>query len=691
MKKLLIACLGLFFCWQSPASAAVREVSSPESATIESNNIPAPSVTVSSPLDRFETESDFKRYLIERLKSVAITKYDKNSGSFGGSATSVVEDKIPGVTVEKPFFDRIYEEAIKRSAEISTEPASEQLDPRILQPELRQKQQEETDQLPMLSILLPPFDEKVSVPPFEHIPYLFTRIEVLPDGLVKFDETIMVVANNQKLRYPLAKALPTYMVDRNGNGHKIEASLIGVTINDQPVAYKISERGGDTLIMPETFFLLESGVYKYIFSYVIDRQIARYDNFDELRWDVSGGNWNLVISRAGASVTLPPNAEAVGQQVLVGYPFHYSPEKAVITRIAKNILGFTSKEPLFIAEGMPITVTIPKGVVSEPDFAKSLNWLIADYGGTIFPALGFLAILVSYLASWKYIQRSNKKQPVKLAKTPQMLRYLLTGKFDKTAFGAFLLDLFRKNIIDIQKNGDSILLVKRTDNIRSLPRKEQAAVKSLFGTDAVMTVNSSTLPRFKKAMESAAEEVYTKFRIFSLKLNGGYLFFSCGMLLLAQAFTAYLVPDGWAVFSGLFFVDLNIAAYLLLFNLNWKKKAVRRAVKAGTVLLIALNFVMLSGLSSMWGALFFLASCLTIMIFTKLYTRRSGLVKANIAEAARYQEYLKNNRESISMGRDFLNQQANILALGAQESYPPADNLKDYYRLDIVQELLKKI
>lgn len=79
------------------------------------------------------------------------------------------------------------------------------------------------------------------------------------------------------------------------------------------------------------------------------------------------------------------------------------------------------------------------------------------------------------------------------------------------------------------------------------------------------------------------------------------------------------------------------------------------------------------------------------MIFTKLYTRRSGLVKVNIAEAARYQEYLKNNRESISMGRDFLNQQANILALGAQESYPPADNLKDYYRLDIVQELLKKI
>lgn len=215
----------------------------------------------------------------------------------------------------------------------------------------------------MLSILLPPFDEKVSVPPFEHIPYLFTRIEVLPDGLVKFDETIMVVANNQKLRYPLAKALPTYMVDRNGNGHKIEASLIGVTINDQPVAYKISERGGDTLIMPETVFPLESGVYKYVFSYVIDRQIARYDNFDELRWDVSGGNWNLDYqpSRA-ASVTRRPTPKPWGSRFWLAIRSIILPKKRLLPGSPKTSWDLRLKNRCSLPRECRLRLLFPKAL-----------------------------------------------------------------------------------------------------------------------------------------------------------------------------------------------------------------------------------------------------------------------------------------------------------------------------------------
>ena len=692
MKKLLFICLVCLIGINSSVWAAVREVSSPESATIETNNRPAPPVTLASPLDRFQTESDFKRYLVERLKSVAITKYDKNSGSFGGSATSVVEDKIPGVNVEKPFFDRIYEEAIKRSAEPqNTTTSSNQLHPSMLQPELFEQEAETQNPLQAITILMPPFDEKVSVPLFEHIPYLFTRIDVLPDGVLKFEETIMVVADNQKLRYPLIKALPTHMVDRDGNGHKIEPLLIGVTINDQPVDYHILEKGGNILIAPKTVFPLESGVYKYVFNYAIDRQLARYDNFDELQWDVSGGNWNLVIAQAGAAVILPPNSEPISQQALVGYPFHYSPEKAIMARGAPNMLGFASKEPLFIAESMPITVTIPKGVVSDPSFSKQLNWFITDNGKVLFLLLGWLAIFLAYAASWKYIQKTSKKQPIKLIKTPQMMRYLLNGKFDKVSFGAFLLDLFRKNIIDIQKNGDNILLVKRTDNLRTLPKKEQTAVRNMFGNDAVLTINDSSLSKIRKSIKLVEEEVYSKYRIFCLKLNGGYLFFSTAMLLLAQLFTALLSPDSAVIFSGMLFVDFNVAAYLILFALNWKKKAVKWSVKILCVALLGLNFVVWSGLASMWGAIFFMASVITIMSFTKLYTKRNGLLKANIAEAANYQQYLKDNKENISMGRDFLNQQANILALEAETAYPPSEKLKDYYRLDIVQELLKKI
>ena len=690
MKKLLFFCL--FAClMHTQANAAIREVSSPENATIESNNIQAPPVSVSSPLDRFQNESDFKKYLIERLQSVAITKYDKNSGSFGGSATSVVEDKIPGVNVEKPFFDRIYEEAIKRSAEPQDIQTTDQLDPSILQPELWQKGPQNQELLKTITITIPPFDEKVSVPTAEHIPYLFTKIAVLQSGLIRLDETIMVVTDNKKLRYPLIKALPSYMVDRDGKAHKIEPSLLGVTINDQPIEYQLVEKGRNFLITPKIAFPLESGVYKYVFSYVIDRQIARYETFDELQWNVSGGNWNLVIAQAGATVTLPANAEPIAQQALVGYPFHYSPDKAIIARGTPNMLGFAAREPLFIAESMPISVTFPKGVINEPTFSQKLNWFVADYGDICFPALGWLVVLIAYLASWKYIQKTSKKQPVKLIKTPQMFRYLLTDKFDKTSFGAFLLDLFKKNIIDIQKNGDSILLVKRSDNLRLLPTKEQKAVKALFGNDAVLTINKDNLSKIRQAAHWAEEENATKFRIFCFKLNAGYLFFSAAMLLLSQLFVALLNPNSPAIFSGMIFADLNIAAYLFLFSMEWKKRIVKWLVRVLCVVLLGLNFVILSGLSSMWGAIFFMATAVTMLWFTKIYTKRNGLLKANIAEAANYKQYLKDNKENISMGRDFLNQQANILALEVEGDYPPSEKLKDYYRLDIVQELLKKI
>ena len=271
---------------------------------------------------------------------------------------------------------------------------------------------------------------------------------------------------------------------------------------------------------------------------------------------MSGGNWNLVISQAGAAVILPPKAEAIGQQALVGYPFHYSPDKALMARGAPNMLGFASKEPLFIAESMPISVSFPKGVISEPTFSQKINWWVADYGDIWFPALGWVVILAAYLASWKYIQKTTKKQPIKLIKTPQMLRYLLTAKFDKISFGAFLLDLFKKNIIDIQKNGDSILLIKRTDNLRTLPKKEQKAVRTLFGNDSVMAIKKENLPRIRQALHWAEEETATKFRIFCFKLNFGYLFFSAMMLLLSQLFVAALAPNSAAIFSGMVFADL---------------------------------------------------------------------------------------------------------------------------------------
>ena len=72
----------------------------------------------------------------------------------------------------------------------------------------------------------------------EHIPYLMTNIEILPDGIIKFTDTIVVVANGKKLRNGLTKILPRDIVSRNSESHPIDYTLIDVSVNEQSIPYK---------------------------------------------------------------------------------------------------------------------------------------------------------------------------------------------------------------------------------------------------------------------------------------------------------------------------------------------------------------------------------------------------------------------------------------------------------------------
>lgn len=688
MKKLLFISLLLCSCVFYGAKAGVHSVTSQETAAAMANNAPV-NFTIPDPIDRFESESDFKKYLIERLRTAVIMKHDKNSGSYGGAATSVVEDELPSEYKEKTFYEQVYEDAIKRATN-KPDSTSQQLDPKMLQPELWEKKTP-SQPLNSIAITLPPYDEKVMVPPYEHIPYLFTRIEILPSGLLKIDETITVISNAQKLRYPLSKALPSHMVDRNGESHKIEVNINEVTVNGYPIEYKVIEKGGNILITPEATIPFDAGVYTYVFSYVIDGQIAYYDNFDELNWDVSGGNWNLVISRIGASVVLPQGSETIAQRALVGYPFHYSHERAVMKRDAANIIGFASKVPLFIAENMPITVVFPKGVVQEPSLTKKIDFILLEYGTIIIPLLGFLTIVISYILSWRYIKKHSKKLPIKLVRSPQMLRMLISGNFDNRAFGAFILDLFRKNIIDIQKSDKHIMLVKRTDNLKSLSKKEKSALQIMFTKESVLTISTSSMVKLKKAMDLLKENTISKFNIFTLKLSALYVIFGCGMLLFTELFTAYTMMDAGKKFSIMLSVTIGILFYLILFNIRWKKIWVNILVKLLSFMVIVFNYIILAGVCSFWGALLILASCLAIIFFNNLYRKRNGLVKANIAEAVQLQKYLTQNSERIALSRDFINHQANIFAVEAENLYPQNDTNKEVYRLDIIKAIIRKI
>ena len=139
----------------------------------------------------------------------------------------------------------------------------------------------------------------------EHIPYLMTNIEILPDGIIKFTDTIVVVANGKKLRNGLTKILPRDIVSRNSESHPIDYTLIDVSVNEQSIPYKFVESGKSIFLIPQEDYVLEPGVYTYKFEYLADNLLWNYGDFQEFYWDVTGSFWNLVIARAGATLSLP--------------------------------------------------------------------------------------------------------------------------------------------------------------------------------------------------------------------------------------------------------------------------------------------------------------------------------------------------------------------------------------------------
>lgn len=94
------------------------------------------------------------------------------------------------------------------------------------------------------------------------------------------------------------------------------------------------------------------------------------------------------------------------------------------------------------------------------------------------------------------------------------------------------------------------MLIKKTDDLKSLERRERKAVGHLFpGKESVVRADAQNLLKFKRAFKLIEKNTLSRFKSLSLKLSAGYLFFSIGMLLLAEAAIASLSVSFGQIFA----------------------------------------------------------------------------------------------------------------------------------------------
>lgn len=628
-------------------------------------------------------------YMKQRFSKVIFSQLDENTNSMNIQHSA---EYIANLNEnKKSTFQKIYDEAINR---ISNSPQGNRGD--IANEENRYYQMQNTQQrevweepdFAVVNIELPT-GEKIVAPAKEHIPYLFSRIEILPTGMINISETITVVANGEKLKNGLARVIPRFSTSREDVTSKIDMNLISVDINGQDIPHKLEEKDKKIYITPKQEYNLTPGIYTYTFNYVIDRQLWEYDNFKEFYWDVTGSSWNLVITKAGASISLPGATPAISQTILLGYNNQLTTDNAIIVK-DNNILGFAAQTPLFVGEGMHILISMPLADFITPDLNKKITWFTDDYGDIIFSIMGLLAILISYYISWQGLEKN--KQKYNLRKTAPMMRFLAKGMFDKISFGAFLLELYRKNIIDIQKSDNDILLVKKTDAVSFLNKNEKKALQNLFiNKESILNVNTNNALKIKRAYKLIEKDTSSKLKKFALRLNFGYLFFSIGMLFMAIMAISSLTINMLQTSMILVSCCITITFYVWILNKKFKSKILNITSKIFAIFIILFTLFMMTIYINPISVVLILGMIYAIFAYTTIFAKRNGLIRNNVKEAIEYKTYLLNNIESISLGRDFLSQQAYIFAFEVSESFPQTNNIKDYYRLDIIGEMVRKL
>lgn len=693
MKKLFFAiCFIASFSATADANAAIREMQN----EIELQQYNADKARQNKPAAASReipaSYEEFRDFIRERSRTVAKMPMSviQNASTMN---TQDNADYVAKQKQKKSTFEQIYESAMERLNLNEQEKPRDLINTPALVPlkpiGSRERAQWQKPEFDVVSVTLPS-GQNVLAPAKEHIPYLTSKIDILPNGMVRIIETVNLIANGQKLKYGLSKALPKYSVSRDGVRNATIPYLNGVRINNTEVPYQLKDAGDRYLITPKNQFELQPGIYTYEFDYMLDRKLWYYQDRNEFYWDVTGSFWNLVVTQAVATVRLPVNVNPLNVSMFVGYPpNHLTDRYSTITQNrGTNALGFTATTPLFAGEGMHILISIPKAGFIEPDFNKKFEWFIEDYGDIIFSLAGLLAILAAYMISWRSINSDTDPAKADLQKTPAMLRMLARGCFDKVSFGSFLLDLFRRNIIDLKSDHESLIIVKKNDNLSRLNADEKKAFRQLIGPkEFSVSFNRSNALKLKRAYKLIEKDTMKRIRLLSLKLNAGYILFSTAMLLLSEAAMAWLNVNTGATLGFLLSATLTAAFYIWILRSKFKRRWVNVTAKIFAVMMIILSALMMSLHIHAVSTLFILGMIWAIFTYSNLFAKRNGLIKNNIRDAVQFGQYLANSAQAIILGREFKIQQANIYALDAGECYPKSPQIADDYRLDLMPML----
>lgn len=708
MKKIfyfLCLCINIFYV--IPCFAEVTSITDPQNfkpnikqvymKDIIAENLPDPN-------DREAVRKFFKKRLEEASTSTGL---DLTQG--GSSAVNIIhtpEYYAAQKEAEKPVFQKMYEEAVKiiqnketeennLSSEAqfsSSEETASQQATRFFtiskQTDITQ-QNTESENIPTVSFALPS-GRKILAPAIEHIPYFLSYIDVMSNGYLKVEDTIVVVADGKKFARALRRVFPKYAYDINNKAQRIELILNQVTINGTTLPYTAEEFGNNIIIKPKHTQKLQPGVYTYVFDYMVNNTLSVQDNNVYMHWNLTGVPLNSFITSANAIVTLPSGHGFKGVQSLIGRNKNFSDQRTNIIPFSKSTIAFSSNTPLMNGEVMDI-ITVADRNAFLTDFNKGFNNFLLKWGNIFYASIGLLFILISYILSLVNLHKEKQKNRYNPSGNGSLMRQISVGKYDRIALVAQVLDLFRKDALDIISEQSHIVLSKKNTE-KKFSSTDKKALKLLFSQKKQkFEPNHSNVAVIKKIKNLYEKNNKKLIRRFNFLHNAGYLLFSVLMLILTEIFIAFINTNMLQSLIVLLTTSAFYAFYIWMLRYKFKKIYTSIFVK-----LLALSGSFLAWLFSsvyigILTSLIIFAMIFLIFEFTKIFAEKNSFMNDAKKLINNYQNYLLENIDSIGISRDFINHQAAIFALDISDRFSKTKTIEKYYRLDVAEALRQQL
>lgn len=295
---------------------------------------------------------------------------------------------------------------------------------------------------------------------------------------------------------------PTLYKNKYGFKDVVDLKILEVLRDGHTENYvEESLSGGKRLRIGREEYFLPDGQYTYTIKYTMDKQIRSFEDTDELYFNLVGTGWDFEIDNITAEVRLPQKLNPEQTEV-VGYSGKEGETgKDFVSYKTAKTITFASTRPYKPYEGLTVSVSFPKGYVTEKSNESSIFEILFENILAILALVLGLSSFIYYYFVWLMKGRDpytgtiipTYQPPSDL--TPAQMRYMDRMGFDYKAITAAIVSMGVKGYLKIIEEDKQFKVEKLDDNI-ALEDEEKTFATNLFGVGAKAAVTSMKIKIF---------------------------------------------------------------------------------------------------------------------------------------------------------------------------------------------------